>query len=163
MSTYTPITLLYVNWGWVRSLFCLRVDSRVVVAYDIKNYRTIDGEYLPDGTASNWTLYRAIVSWSLGTLSSPEVIIWGSSNMVRACQPAHLVICHPGRSIGCPACTIDMHRMHHQLDNAFRGEVGAWGAKYDSDSDCSPYLNVNPSMEEFIYIEQLSLLPPSSN
>lgn len=49
--------------------------------------------------------------------------------------------------------------MHHQFNNAFGNEGGAWGVEEDSNFDSSLDLDLDPSLGEVMCIELLSLLP----
>lgn len=56
-----------------------------------------------------------------------------------------------------------MPLMHHQQDKVLGGEGGAQGAAEDSNSDSSLDLDSDSSLERVIYMDLLSLLPPSSD
>lgn len=52
ISTCWPLTLICINWGWVRGFFPLGREMTTVVVYDANNCRTMAGEYFPSSPAT---------------------------------------------------------------------------------------------------------------
>lgn len=85
----TFLTIIWVMWGCIRTLFPFGVDS-MIVASEKSNSQTTIVEYFPDSTANHCKWYWAMVSQSAGALSSLDVMIYGFLNIVRAYQPLSL-------------------------------------------------------------------------